>query len=155
MTNFNKTSGFITLTVVLIIVLLITGLTLMTGKMLMSEQRTASNQVRYHEATNAAQMGIDKAVAQLMASFANRSAISSAEAPYYKVSFGDVSEITIGSTTLKSMVITSEGTSGYSADSESPDDAGPGADLRPVPPRVPRAAHRPGDKHHVDVRRKL
>ncbi len=123
MTNFNKTSGFITLTVVLIIVLLITGLTLMTGKMLMSEQRTASNQVRYHEATNAAQMGIDKAVAQLMASFANRSAISSAEAPYYKVSFGDVSEITIGSTTLKSMVITSEGTSGYSADSESPDDA--------------------------------
>jgi hypothetical protein len=38
---------------------------------------------------------------------------------------------------------------------ESPDDAGPGADLRPVPPRVPRAAHRPGDKHHVDVRRKL
>lgn len=29
------------------------------------------------------------------------------------------------------------------------------AQIRPVPPRVPRAAHRPGDKHHVDVRRKL
>lgn len=50
MTNFNKASGFITLTVVLIIVLLITALTLMTGKMLMGEQRTASNTMRYHEA---------------------------------------------------------------------------------------------------------
>lgn len=37
MTSSNKASGFITLTVVLIIVLLITALTLMTGKMLVGE----------------------------------------------------------------------------------------------------------------------
>lgn len=117
MTNFKKTSGFITLTVVLIIVLLITGLTLMTGRMLMGEQRAASNQVRYHEAANAAQMGVDKAVVQLMNNFADHRVIETTEAPFYSVTFSDISEITIGSSNLKSTIITSVGKSGYSAES--------------------------------------
>lgn len=123
MTNFKKTSGFITLTVVLIIVLLITGLTLMTGRMLTSEQRAASNQVRYHEAANAAQMGVDKAVVQVMNNFADHSVIETTEAPFYRVTFSDISEITIGSSQLKSTIITSVGKSGYSADAESVDNA--------------------------------
>ena len=123
MTNFKKTSGFITLTVVLIIVLLITGLTLMTGRMLMSEQRAASNQVRYHEAANAAQMGVDKAVVQLMNNFTDHSVIETTEAPFYSVTFSDISEITIGSSNLKSTTITSVGKSGYSSESSLVDNA--------------------------------
>jgi len=72
MINFNKTSGFITLTIVLIIVLLVTAITLMTGKMLLGEQRSGSNQMRYQEAANAAQFGLDKAIAQLMNNFDNQ-----------------------------------------------------------------------------------
>ncbi len=119
MTNLNKTSGFITLTVVLIIVLLITALSLMTGKMLVGEQRSVSNQVRYHEAMNAAQAGLDKGIAQLMSSnFDNRTSFMNLTAvPYYQVSFGNVSEITLGDNFIRSVAVRSVGTAGYSASS--------------------------------------
>ena len=118
MTSFNKASGFITLTVVLIIVLLITALSLMTGKMLVGEQRSVSNQVRYHEAMNAAQAGLDKGIAHLMSDFDNQSEFSNLTAvPYYHVSYGDVSEITLGDNTIRSVGIRSIGTAGYSASS--------------------------------------
>ena len=121
MTNFKNTSGFITLTVVLIIVLLITALSLMTGKMLMTEQRSASNQVRYHEAMNAAQAGLDKAIAQVQSADDFDDLIdfdSTSSPPYYHVEFGDITEITLGSNTVKSVTINAVGTSGYSADIE-------------------------------------
>ena len=118
MTSFNKASGFITLTVVLIIVLLITALTLMTGKMLMGEQRSASNQVRYHEAMNAAQAGLDKAIIQLMDNFENQTNLNHlTAAPYYHVTFGNVVEVPLGSSTIKTVTINSVGTAGYSASS--------------------------------------
>ncbi|MBB6055066.1 pilus assembly PilX N-terminal domain-containing protein [Tolumonas osonensis] len=124
MTNLNKESGFITLTVVLIIVLLITALSLMTGKMLMGEQRSASNQVRYHEAMNAAQAGLDKGIAQLMSDFDNRADLKHQTAvPYYQVSFGNVSEIALGDNIIRSVTIRSVGTAGYSASSATSTDA--------------------------------
>lgn len=124
MTSFNKASGFITLTVVLIIVLLITALTLMTGKMLMGEQRSASNQVRYHEAMNAAQAGLDKAIIQLMDNFENQTNLNHlTAAPYYHVTFGNVVEVPLGSSTIKTVTINSVGTAGYSASSATSTDA--------------------------------
>lgn len=124
MTNLNKESGFITLTVVLIIVLLITALSLMTGRMLMGEQRSASNQVRYHEAINAAQVGLDKGIAQLMSNFDNRADLTHLTAvPYYQVSFGNVSEIALGDNIIRSVAIRSVGTAGYSASSATSTDA--------------------------------
>ncbi len=63
MINSLKSSrGFITLTITLIIIILVTILSLMTGRMLMNEQRAASNKLRYEEAANAAQAGIDAAL---------------------------------------------------------------------------------------------
>ncbi len=123
MTSFNKTSGFITLTVVLIIVLLITALSLMTGKMLMGEQRSASNQIRYHEAINAAQFGLDKTIAQLMDDFDNQDSIVRTALPdsnriYYSAEIGNVTEVAVGSSVAKIAPITSMGRSGYSADSD-------------------------------------
>ncbi len=51
MINSLKSSrGFITLTITLIIIILVTILSLMTGRMLMNEQRAASNKLRYEEA---------------------------------------------------------------------------------------------------------
>lgn len=118
MTSSNKASGFITLTVVLIIVLLITALTLMTGKMLMGEQRSASNQMRYHEAMNAAQVGLDKATVQLMADFSNRTNFTHLTAsPYYQVTYGNITDITLGSSVIQAVTVNSVGTSGYSANS--------------------------------------
>lgn len=124
MINLNKESGFITLTVVLIIVLLITALSLMTGNMLMGEQRSASNQVRYHEAMNAAQVGLDKGIAQLMSNFDNRADLTHLTAvPYYQVSFGNISEIALGDNIIRSVAIRSVGTAGYSASSATSTDA--------------------------------
>ncbi len=123
MTSFKKDSGFITLTVVLIIVLLITALSLMTGKMLMGEQRSASNQIRYHEAMNATQFGLDKTIAQLMDNFDNqnpiiRTALPDSNRIYYSAEIGNVTEIAVGSSVAKIAPITSIGRSGYSADSD-------------------------------------
>lgn len=124
MTSSNKASGFITLTVVLIIVLLITALTLMTGKMLVGEQRSASNQMRYHEAMNAAQVGLDKAAVQLMSDFSVRTNFTHlTAAPYYRVTFGNVTDITLGSSIIQAVTVTSVGTSGYSANSTTSTDA--------------------------------
>ncbi len=124
MTSSNKASGFITLTVVLIIVLLITALTLMTGKMLMGEQRSASNQMRYHEAINAAQVGLDKATVQLMADFSNRTDFKNlGTAPYYQVTFGKVTDITLGSSIVQAVTVSSVGTSGYSANAATSESA--------------------------------
>lgn len=118
MISTKKASGFITLTIVLIIVILITALTLFTGKMLMNEQRTASNVSRYHEATNYAQTGLDKAVIQLRDDFDNHTSLSKLdEPPYYHVSFGSNKEIKLGKNTINAVTITSIGTSGYAANS--------------------------------------
>lgn len=116
MISFNKSSGFITLTVVLIIILLVTALTLMTGRMLLNEQRTASNLVRYHEAANAAQFGLDKAIAQLILDSENRTNIAvTSTAPYYNVTFGTATTVNVGGNTMDVIPITSIGRSGYSA----------------------------------------
>ena len=67
MINSSKNNrGFITLTITLIIIILVTILSLMTGRMLMNEQRTASNRLRYEEAASSAQAGIDAALARIL-----------------------------------------------------------------------------------------
>lgn len=125
MINSLKSSrGFITLTITLIIIILVTILSLMTGRMLMNEQRTASNKLRYEEAANAAQAGIDAALARLSldnefrASFTNDSS-----APFYQVAFGSDTAIQAGEGTLPVVSITAVGTSGYSADAANADEA--------------------------------
>lgn len=124
MINFNKTSGFITLTIVLIIVLLVTAITLMTGKMLLGEQRSASNQMRYQEAANAAQFGLDKAIAQLMNNFDNQVDFENISSPpYYHVEFINMEEISIGSNAVPVITIKSVGTSGYSANADDENNA--------------------------------
>ncbi len=92
--------------------------------MLMNEQRAASNKLRYEEAANAAQAGIDAALARLSLdnefrdSFTNDSA-----APFYQVEFGSDTAIQAGEGTLPVVSITAVGTSGYSADAANTDEA--------------------------------
>lgn len=123
MTNFNKISGFVTLTVTLIIILLVTAIVLMTGKMLSGEQRNASNELRYREAMAAAQAGIDKAIANLMANNASRASITSSISPYYQVTFGTDITIPVGNATIPVVQVTSVGTAGYSASAATRTDA--------------------------------
>ncbi len=115
MTNFNKSSGFITLTVTLVIILLVTVIVLMTGKMLSGEQRNAANELRYREAMAAAQAGLDQAIANLLVNNASRTAITNTVAPYYQVTFGSDITIPVGNATLPVVQITAVGTAGYSA----------------------------------------
>ena len=50
MTNTNRQQGFIALTITFIILLLVISLSIMTGKVLVGEQRIAANEMRYREA---------------------------------------------------------------------------------------------------------
>ena len=113
--SLKSSRGFITLTVTLIIIILVTILSLMTGRMLMNEQRSSSNNVRYKEAINAAQAGLDAAMAKLAVDNEYRTSFSSSSAPFYQVSFGADTTIQAGAGTLPIVSITAVGTSGYSA----------------------------------------
>ena len=98
MINSLKSSrGFITLTITLIIIILVTILSLMTGRMLMNEQRAASNKLRYEEAANAAQAGIDAALARLSLDNEFRGSFTNdSSAPFYQVAFGSDTAIQAG-----------------------------------------------------------
>jgi len=96
-----KSSGFITLTITLIIIILVTVIVLMTGKMLMNEQRSAANNIRYKEAMSAAQAGLDAAMAKLSVDNASRTKLTNTSSiPYYQVTFGSDINIQVGSGTL-------------------------------------------------------
>lgn len=125
MINSLKSSrGFITLTITLIIIILVTILSLMTGRMLMNEQRAASNKLRYEEAANAAQAGIDAALARLSLDNEFRDSFTNdSSAPFYQVAFGSDTAIQAGEGTLPVVSITAVGTSGYSAAAANADDA--------------------------------
>ncbi len=111
-----KSSGFMTLTITLIIIILVTVIVLMTGKMLMSEQRSAANDIRYKEAMSAAQAGLEAAMAKLSVDNASRTKITNTSSiPYYQVTFGSDINIQVGSGTLPVVSLTSVGTSGYSS----------------------------------------
>lgn len=73
---------------------------------------------------NAAQVGLDKAAVQLMSDFSVRTNFTHLTAPpYYQVTFGDVTDITLGSSVIQAVTVTSVGTSGYSANSATSTDA--------------------------------
>lgn len=112
----SKSSGFITLTVTLIIIILMLILGLNTGRMLMNEQRTAANELRYQESMSAAQAGLEAAMARLSVDNTYRTKITNAAGvPYYQVTFGSDVNIQTGANTLPVVSLTSVGTSGYSA----------------------------------------
>lgn len=114
--SLKSSRGFITLTVTLIIIILVTILSLMTGRMLMNEQRSSSNNVRYKEAINSAQAGLDAALAKLSVDNEYRASFSSTSSvPFYQVSFGEDTTIQVGAVNLPVVSITAVGTSGYSA----------------------------------------
>lgn len=124
MINSSKNSrGFITLTITLIIIILVTILSLMTGRMLMNEQRSNSNSLRYKEAASSAQAGIDAALTRLSLNNDFRGDFSNTTGSFYQVSFGTDSEIEAGEGTLPVVSIVSVGTSGYSPGSNNSDDA--------------------------------
>ncbi|WP_108652182.1 pilus assembly PilX N-terminal domain-containing protein [Dongshaea marina] len=60
-----KLSGFTTLTITLIMVLFITTITLVTGKVMVTDRRIVANEIRYQQALVAAQAGINDAIARL------------------------------------------------------------------------------------------
>lgn len=124
MINLSKSNrGFITLTISLIIIILVTILSLMTGRMLMNQQRTASNQLRYKEALDAAQAGIDIALTRLSLKNDFRDDFSNTTGPFYQVTFGSDSGIQAGDGTLPVVTITSVGTAGYSSAAVDSDDS--------------------------------
>ncbi|GAB3229814.1 PilX N-terminal domain-containing pilus assembly protein [Pseudaeromonas pectinilytica] len=59
MTNTNRQQGFIALTITLIILLLVISLSIMTGKVLVGEQRIAANEMRYREALANAEANLE------------------------------------------------------------------------------------------------
>lgn len=59
MTNINRQQGFIALTITLIILLLVISLSIMTGKVLVGEQRIAANEMRYREALANAEANLE------------------------------------------------------------------------------------------------
>lgn len=95
----------------------------MTGKMLMSEQRSVSNELRYKEAINAAQAGLDATLTRLSLDNEFRSSFKSSSIPFYQVSFDADTTIQAGTATLPVVSITSVGTSGYARDATSVLDA--------------------------------
>lgn len=111
MTNSRPARGFATLTVTLLVVVFVTALSLMSGKMLVAEQRVAANEMRYREAMAAAQGGLDAALAQLETNRAWRTTVSSAGSTAYSASFGADTQVSAGSATLTVVNITSVGSS--------------------------------------------
>jgi len=63
MTNTNRQQGFIALTITLIILLLVISLSIMTGKVLVGEQRIAANEMRYREALANAEANLEAGMA--------------------------------------------------------------------------------------------
>ena len=65
MTNINSARGFIALTITLIILLLVISVSIMTGKVLVGEQRVAANEMRYREALASAEGQMAQAMAAI------------------------------------------------------------------------------------------
>lgn len=125
----SKTDGFVTLVITIVILLIVTALTVMTSKVLVTEQQASINQIRYREAMAAAESGLEVANAMLNTSHAERTEVghpvSSAGAPYYSVSITDAVTsagapllIPSGDTTVRPIQITSTGASGAAVGSE-------------------------------------
>ncbi len=121
MISSRPAAGFATLTVTLLVVVFVTALCLMSGKMLVAEQRLAANEMRYREAMASAQAGLDAALAEISnaiqtegSSTAALAAIASAGLSTSGVTVA-TSTITVGSDTLPLVTLTA---SGSSADGE-------------------------------------
>ncbi len=65
MTNTKPAQGFVALTITLIILLLVISLSIMTGKVLVGEQRVAANEMRYREALASAEEQMARAMAAI------------------------------------------------------------------------------------------
>nr|WP_321269076.1 PilX N-terminal domain-containing pilus assembly protein [uncultured Tolumonas sp.] len=114
--SLNKNRGFITLTVTLIIIILVTILSLTTGRMLMNEQRSVSNQLRYKEAMNSAQAGLEQAMAEIKLTDSWPGSISSAVGTEkYNTLYREIGTIKVGSGSLPVLELESTGISGYNA----------------------------------------
>ena len=109
MISSRPAAGFTTLTVTLLVVVFVTALCLMSGKMLVAEQRLAANEMRYREAMAAAQAGVDAAVARLVIDRTWRATVSSASGTLYVASFGADTLVSVGDSPLKVANITSVG----------------------------------------------
>ena len=65
MTNIKLARGFVALTITLIILLLVISVSIMTGKVLVGEQRVAANEVRYRGALASAEGQMARAMAAI------------------------------------------------------------------------------------------
>ena len=65
MTNIKLARGFVALTITLIILLLVISVSIMTGKVLVGEQRVAANEMRYREALASAEGQMARAMAAI------------------------------------------------------------------------------------------
>ena len=63
MMNTRYVSGFVTLTVTLIVIVMVILVSLMTGRILVGDKRISANELRYREALANAEAGIDAAMA--------------------------------------------------------------------------------------------
>ncbi len=111
MINSRPVRGFATLTVTLLVIVFVTGLSLMSGKILVAEQRVAANEMRYREAMAAAQGGLEAALARLKTDRTWRTTVSASGSTLYTASFAADTPITIGSVTQPAVNITSVGSS--------------------------------------------
>lgn len=96
MISSRAAAGFTTLTITLIVVILITALSLMTGRILMSEQRVAANEMRYRAAMASAQAGLDEAMARVGADLTFRGPLSRSSGTFYEVTFDADQQIPVG-----------------------------------------------------------
>lgn len=68
MTNIKQQHGFIALTITLIILLLVISLSVMTGRVLVGEQRIAANEMRYREALANAEANLEQGLGKVRTS---------------------------------------------------------------------------------------
>ncbi|GAA4500017.1 pilus assembly PilX N-terminal domain-containing protein [Pseudaeromonas paramecii] len=111
MISSKPAAGFTTLTITLIVVILVTSLSLMTGKILMGEQRVAANEMRYRAAMASAQAGLDEAMARVGADLTFRGPLTRNSGTFYSVTFGADQQIPVGTGQLPLLSLRSVGTS--------------------------------------------
>ncbi|MCD8547505.1 MAG: pilus assembly PilX N-terminal domain-containing protein [Aeromonadaceae bacterium] len=111
MISSRPAAGFTTLTITLIVVILVTALSLMTGKILMGEQRVAANEMRYRAALASAQAGLDEAIARVGADLTFRGPLTRNSGTFYSVTFDADQQIPVGTGQLPLLSLRSVGTS--------------------------------------------
>lgn len=110
-TDMRHQSGFTTLSVTLILMLILLALSLLVGKLLVSDRRISLNEVQYRQAVALAEQGLSDGFGRVAsADWRGSDTISGALGSYTTVLAKNASAAVIGSTTVVPVTIRSEAT---------------------------------------------